>query len=249
MDAKTEREVLVEYPLDVVYDTLIYLFPVKHFRLYDNDDDEHEVVVEDSSNDLFIMKIKAMENSPNTTLIYFFADFPHAIADLTGGGKKAIDMVLDELLIELDKKPKPEGDVGREYENIGDVEVVNAKTFVSSAKTEKNTKTIILGYAFCILSIVIPAYVMTADNRSSLMAMLFAMSGVIFSLAISVSAILQTSENRKSVMHGRIQTIICGIIFVIAGILIHPSLAIAGIIITAIILGYYIKNERDLKNF
>ena len=36
VSAKTERDVLIEYPIDVAYDTLVYLFPVRHFRLANN---------------------------------------------------------------------------------------------------------------------------------------------------------------------------------------------------------------------
>lgn len=35
MSAETRKEVLVEYSIDTVYDTLIFLFPVKYYRLRD----------------------------------------------------------------------------------------------------------------------------------------------------------------------------------------------------------------------
>lgn len=241
MFAETKREVLVEYPLEIVWDTLIYLFPVKYYRLRDEDYQTHSVAVVDEFNAEFIMYIHLMKNTSNSTIISFDADFQGAIADLTGGGKDAINLVLEELLNELDKEH--DGDYQAFNEN-SDFEVVNAKTFVNPSHTEKNTLSIILGYALCFLSFLLPLIALTNyDQGSSLMAILTIIGVVCFSFAISVAVIIQYNENPKSKMHGRIQICICGLWFIIAGILLHPILAIAGVVIVGIVIGYFYMRD------
>lgn len=241
MFAETKRKVLVEYPVESVWDTLIYLFPVKNYRLRDENHQIHCVEVIDEFNHDFIMHIYLIENTANSTIIRFDADFPGAIADLTGGGMDAINLVLEELLNELDREHK--GDY-QAFDENSDLEVVNAETFVNPSHTEKNTLSIVLGYVLCILSFLLP-YIGLAryDSSSSLMAMVTIAGIVCFSFAISVAVILQYYENPKSKMHGRIQTCLCGIWFIIAGILLHPILAIAGVIILVIVFGYFYMRD------
>ena len=241
MFAETKREVLVEYPLETVWDTLIYLFPVKYYRLRDEDHQTHTVAVVDEFNAEFIMYIYLMENTANSTIIRFDADYRGAIADLTGGGKDAINLVLEELLNELDKE---HNDDYHSFNENSDLEVVNAKTFVNPSHTEKNTLSIILGYVLCFLSFFLPFIGLSNyDPGSSLMAMVTIIGVVCFSFAISVAVILQYNENPKSIMHGRIQICICGLWFIIAGILLHPILAIAGVVIVGIVIGYFYMRD------
>lgn len=241
MFAETKREVLVEYPLEIVWDSLIYLFPVKYYRLREEDHQTHTVAVIDEFNHGFIMYIYLMENAANSTIVRFDADYPSAIADLTGGGKDAINMILEELLNELDRQHK--GDYHAFDEN-SDIEVVNAETFVNPSHTEKHTLSITLGYVLCILSFLLPFIgLVRYDSRSSLMAMVTVAGVVCFSFAISVAVILQYYENPKSKMHGRIQICLCGIWFIIAGIILHPILAITGVIIVGIVFGYFYMRD------
>ena len=241
MFAETKREVLVEYPLEIVWDTLIYLFPVKYYRLRDEDHQTHSVAVVDEFNAEFIMYIYLMENTGNSTIISFDADYPAAIADLTGGGKDAINLVLEELLNELDKQ---HNDDYHPFNENSDIEVVNAKTFVNPSHTEKNTLSIILGYALCFLSFFLPFIGLSNYNpSSSLMAIVTIIGVVCLSFAISVSVIIQYEENPKTKMHGRIQLCLCGLWFIIAGILLHPFLAIAGVVIVGIVIGYFYMRD------
>lgn len=248
MSAETHKEVLVEYSIDVVYDTLIFLFPVKYYRLYDNDDETHTVTVYDSSNDYFIMNIKLVKNTENTTFINFYADYPNAIADLTGGGEQAIDTVLEELLNELDKTEKTQTEEDTQYLQSHESEAVNSENFVNESKTKSNTLTIVAGYITCILGFALPAYTLiNYESNSDTLALMFVIGVLAFTFAIVIATILQYSENPKSKMHGRIQTIIIGIMFIAAGFFIHYSLAIGGIIIIAIIVGYFIVRERSIS--
>lgn len=248
MSANTKKEVLVEYSIDTVYDTLIFLFPVKYYRLYDNDDDSHTVTVYDSSNDFFIMYIKLVKNTQNTTYIYFEADYPNAVADLTGGGKQAIDTVLEELLSELEKTDKTQTDEDKNYLQNHESEVVNSDNFVNESKTKSNTLTVAAGYLLCILSFVLPAYsLINYESHNDTVALMFVIGVFAFTFAIVIATILQYSENPKSKMHGRIQTILIGLLFITAGFFIHYSLAIGGMIIIAIIVGYFILRERSIS--
>lgn len=242
MSPETRKEVLVEYPVDVVYDTLIYLFPVRSYNLEDNDDSSHTVKVLDSSNYSFVMYIKVTQNSPNTTIINFSADYPMAAADLTGGGKVAIDTVLEELLNELDKQPKPGPGVKDEY-NSDRFEVVNAQNFVNPAKNDTKTLSVIAGYVLCIVSFVLCFMALGMNDRST-MATVFVVGFLCFTFAMSISFILQFAVNPKPVMHGMIQACLCGLFLIILGYLIHPALAIVGILIPAISIGYTLKNRK-----
>lgn len=244
MSPETRKEVLVEYPLDVVYDTLIYLFPVKSYKLEDNDDASHTVKVYDSSNHAFVMFIRAVSNTPNTTVVYFSADYPSALFDIGSGGKTAIYVVLEELLNELGKKPKPEN-VESESKN-GHFEIADPKTFVNPLRQETRTGTVVLGYVFCILSFLAPVFmVFYPDKQSTTMALVLIAGVFAWCFALTVACLLQLSLNSKPKMHGRIQTILAGLVFVVLGFLIHPALAIVGIAAILIIIAYFSKRDKS----
>ena len=241
MSPETSKDVLVEYPLDVVYDTLIYLFPVKSYKLEDNDDFSHAVKVYDSSNHALVMFISLVSNTPNTTIVHFSADYPNALFDIGSGGKTAIYTVLEELLNELDKKPKPDN-VENESKN-SNFEVANPKTFVNPLKQDSKTFTVVIGYILCILSFLAPIFMAFYSDNKSTLATVVIIGIFAWTFAITVASMLQMSLNSKTKLHGKIQTILCGLVFVLLGLLIHPALAIVGIIAVAIILVYFSKRD------
>ena len=245
--AETKRLVMVEYPIDVVYETLVYLFPLKTLRLKEEYESTRTVVINDASNYTFIMHVKLTQNTPNTTFVYFLADYPHAIADISGGGKKSINLVLGELLTELEKQPKPEN-VENEYTPRNDVEVINSKIFASTTKTGSDKKMIIAGYVLCILMIILPFIEMSLKNqRSSFAAILIIGAILCFCLAMTVATLLSFNcDARKSIMHGRIQAVLCGLFMIlIACFLENIVFIILAILIPGLILGYSIKRDRD----
>ena len=247
LSAETKRLVMVEYPIDVVYETLVYLFPLKTLRLKSEDETTHTVVINDASNYTFIMHVKVMQNTPNTTFVEFLADYPHAISDPTGGGKKAINNVLGELLIELEKQPKPKN-VEKEYTPRDDVEVINSEIFANTTKPESNRGMIIAGYALCFLMFILPVIELSlSDQRSSLAAMLVVGAIFCFCFAMTVSTILSFScEARKSIMHGKIQACLCGLFMAMIALALEmPVLLILAILIPAIIIGYSMKRDKD----
>lgn len=241
MSAETRREVVVEYPLDVVYDSLIFLFPIKRLRLSGNDDATHRIKVTDTTNHTFVMYITLQQYTPNTTLIQFYTDYRAAIADLTGGGKQAINKVLEELLNDLDGKPK----TGANEITESRYEVVSPQTFVNPSKTEKHSTLTIIGYVLSILGIILPliAFTVTAP-RSSAMAM--ALIGGILSLTIglSIAVILLYYDNETAKKHGRIQVCLCGLAFILLGLLVHIALAIVGVIIVAFVIVFTMLKDR-----
>lgn len=115
MSAKTEKEVVVEYPIDTVYNTLINLFPIKSYRLKESDETAHTMRVKSITNFQFKMFITLTPKTPQTTLINLTTDFTGAVVDLWGGGKRGINTVLEALLKELDKQPKAEVQVNDEF--------------------------------------------------------------------------------------------------------------------------------------
>lgn len=245
--AETKRNVLIEYPLEISYDTLINLFPYRVYRLDEYDNNAHTISVKDESNYTFKMFIFLEKNSSNTTLVTFIADYPHAMADMTKGGEKAINNILEGFLNELDKKPKPE--LSKEDKTAlqnSDIEVLNSKNFINPVNSETNTKTIAAGYILFLLTFILPIISLNINNGQSPFSIFLMIGSILcFSFFICIPCILIYSENRKSVLHGRIQTCMGGVLFIIAGLLIHMSLAIAGILIPATIIGYSIKKEKD----
>lgn len=241
MSAETRRDVVVEYPVDVVYDSLIFLFPIKRLRLSDNDDATHSVKVTDTTNHTFVMHINLQQYTPNTTIIKFYTDYRAAVADLTGGGDQAINAVLEELLNDLKGKPA----TGAKEIKDTQYEVVNAQTFVNPSKTEKHTTLTIIGYVLCVLSIILPLIAfISAAPRSSTMAGLLIGGILCLSMGISVAAILLYYDNKTAKKHGLIQICLCGLAFVMLGLLIHIILAIVGIIITVFVIVYYTLRDR-----
>lgn len=250
VSAKTERDVLIEYPIDVAYDTLVYLFPVRHFRLANNDENTHSLTVEDASNFAFIMHIFLRQNTANTTIVHFIADYPHALMDISNGGGKAIDKVLGEYLNELSKKPKPdynaEDKAAMENNNV---EKADAQNYANATQDKPNTKAIAIGYVLAVLSIILPFMAIAINKpRSSLSAFLIIGAILCLTFLIVVATILIYDYNKKSVMHGRIQICICGLLFILAGLLLTPALTIVGILIPAIILIYsFLRGKNDVK--
>ena len=57
MFAETKKEVIIEHPLDIVYDTLISIFPVKYYKLTKYNPKTYNLTVLDSFNPTFIMKL------------------------------------------------------------------------------------------------------------------------------------------------------------------------------------------------
>ena len=80
-----------------------------------------------------------------------------------------------------------------------------------------------------------------------MMAMLFIAGIVCLAIEISLSIILQYYENSKAILHGRIQLCICGFMLVILGILIHPGLALAGILIPIIPIIYFLERAKSIE--
>jgi hypothetical protein len=190
------------------------------------------------------MKISLMENTPNTTIIYFLANYPNAILDLTEGGKQAIEMVLEELLNQLDKQPK----AGTSEIKDSDIQVVNKDNFINTTKNKTHTTSIVIGYILSILSIVLPLIALiNYDPENFFMAMLFIAGILCLSFGISLSIILQYYEDSKSIFHGRIQLCICGLSLIILGFIIHPGLAAAGILIPLVALTILFNREKSVK--
>lgn len=244
MLAETKKEVLVEYPIGVVYNTLFFIFPVKYYKLKDYDHITHTFRVFDSFNHTFVMDITLKENTPNTTIIIFIAKYSHALMDLTEGGRQAIEMILEELLNQLDKEPK----TGAIEAQNSDIEVVNKDTFVNTTKNKNHTLTVVIGYVLSILSVILPIFALINYNPDDkLMAMLFIIGILCLTMEISLSVILQYNEDSKSILHGRIQLCICGFLLIILGILIHPSLAIAGVVVPISAIIYFLKRENSIK--
>ncbi|MCR5027494.1 MAG: hypothetical protein K6A34_08680 [Methanobrevibacter sp.] len=248
MSAKTTKNVLVEYPIEVVYDTLIYLFPVRDYKLSDNDHRTFSVTVKDSSNYAFIMNINLEEKTRNTTMVKFVADFPQALIDITGGGKKAINIILEELLNELDKKSKPDlTERDKAVVEKTNAEVLDSNKFVNPIHTETNTKLVVIGYLLCALCFVLPIImVILYEPHSSLIALLGVITVLALSFGIVISAILQSGENKRTIMHGRIQTCLFGFLFIFAG-LFKFIFVIIGILIPVIIIGYFTKRKRSYE--
>lgn len=247
LSAETKRLVMVEYPIDVVYETLFYLFPLKTLRLYSEDKPTHNIVITDATNYTFIMHVTLTENTSNTTIVSFLADYPHAVADLTGGGEKAINTVLGELLSELEKLPKAEN-VENEYAPRDDVEVMNSQIFENSVKKHSDTGMIVAGYGLCILMFALPAIILSLrDPNSSFGAMLFVGAVLCLCFAMTISILLSfTCDARKSIMHGKIQACVCGLFFALLALLIDmPIFLIMAVILPAIIIGYSIKRDHD----
>ena len=243
MFAETKKKVLVEYPISTVYDALVTIFPVKYYKLRYYDETVHTLTVYDSYNRGFTMRIQLMENTPNTTVINFLTDYPNAIMDLTGGGTQAIEMVLEKLLNQLAKQPK----TGVREAQGNDIEVVDADTFVCTTKNRKHTTAIVTGYVLSILGVVLPLIALiNYDSSDSLMATFFVAGIICLAIEISLSVILQYNEDSKSLLHGRIQICICGLTLIILGAMIHPGLAIAGILIPIVAMGYTLQREKAI---
>ena len=244
MFAETKKEVIIEYPIDVVYDVLISVFPVKYYELKRHNHMTRDFTVVDSFNPSFIMRISLKEYDLNSTIVQFMVDYPHAILDFTGGGTQAIETVLEKLLNRLDKQA-----VSGSSELLnGDIEVVNKDTFVNTTKNKSHTLSIVVGYVLSFLGIVLPLVsLIYYDPDDFLMAMFFIVGIVCLSFEISLSVILQYYEDSRSVFHGRIQLCICGLCLIILGFLIHPSIAVAGILIPLISFVYFFKREKSIK--
>ncbi len=244
MFAQTKRDVLVEYPIDVVYNTFVSIFPVKYYDLDKQYPPTHSFTVVDTFNYTFTMHVSLVQKTPNTTVINFVADYPHALMDLTHGGRQAIETVLEELLNQLDKLPK----TGSGEVDDSDIEVVNTDNYVNTSKNKTHKVAIIVGYILCFMSIAPALYALiNYDPDDFVMAMLFIGSILCFSMEISLSIILQYYEDSQSILHGRIQLCFCGLIFIILGFLIHPGLAIAGILIPAIVIYYFSQRAKSSK--
>ena len=149
---------------------------------------------------------------------------------------------MEELLNELDKQPKPGPGVKDEY-NGDRFGVVNAQNFVNPAKNDTKTLSVIAGYVLCIVSFVLCFMAFGMNDRST-MTTVFVVGFLCFTFAMSISFILQFAVNPKPVMHGMIQACLCGLFLIILGYLIHPALAIVGILIPAISIGYTLKNRK-----
>lgn len=246
MSAETKRLVMVEYPIDYVYETLVYLFPLKTLRLYQENKETHKVIINDATNYTFIMNVILTQNTPNTTFVNLIADYPHAIADPTGGGKKAINTVLGELLIELEKKPKAEN-VKNEYTPRADAEVIDYQSFKNNTKPESDKGLIIGGYVLCLLMFILPAIAMLSDNpRSSTSALLVVCGIFCFCFAMTTASLLSFNcDARKSIMHGKIQACITGLFLLVVALYLHPFFIILAIMLPGLIIGYSIKRDRD----
>ena len=240
--AETRKEVMVEYPISTVYESLISIFPVKYYNLQGHDPYTYSLNDIDSYNKTFTMKITLHEDTPDTTVISFLASYPHAVMDLTGGGKQAIETILEELLDNLDQRPITTK-VGE-----GDIEVVTRDSFVNTSKNKTHIPAIVLGYVLCILSYLLTLVSLINYNPSdSTMAIFFVVG--IFSLCveISLSVVLQYYENSRTILHGRIQLCICGVFLIILGIIIHPVLIVAGIVIPLIGLLYFHRRSKAIN--
>lgn len=244
MFAETKKEVMIKHPIDIIYDTLISIFPVKYYKLRRYNHNTYTFTVIDSFNHTFIMKISLKEYDPNSTIVYFSVNYPHALLDLTEGGKQAIETVLEELLNQLDKQPKR----GSSEITNTDIEVVNKDNFINTTKNKTHTLSIVVGYILSFLSIVLPLISIINYNPDNFFMFMLFFAGILcLSFEISLSVILQYYENPRAILHGRIQLCICGLSLIILGLIIHPSLAIAGIIIPLIAFIYFFKREKSIK--
>lgn len=243
MFAETKKKVLLEYPIDTVYNTLLSIFPVKYYNLKRYSPITYSFTVIDSFNKTFIMKIYLINNNKNT-IISFNADYPHALMDLTGGGQQAIDTILEELLNQLTKESK----TGTHETLECDVEVVNADTFINQTENKNHTPIIGIGYILCIISVVLPLYALINYNPEDIMMFMLFIIGILsLAMEISLSIILQYYEDQKSIFHGRTQLCACGLSLIILGFLVHPSLTVAGILIPVIVISYFLKREKSVK--
>lgn len=241
MFAETKKEVLVEYPINIVNDILCSLFPVKYYDLKEYDDVIHSFTVNDSFNPGFIMHITLKENSPNTTIINFLANYPYALIDLTEGGKQAIEMVLEELLKQLNKQPN----TGSHEVQNSDIEVVNIDNFENTTKNKKHDLLILFGYILCFFSFVLPVVALINYNPDNIIMFTFFISGILaLAMEISISIILQYYEDSSTILHGSIQLCFCGFSLIILGFLIHPSLIIAAIIIPLVVIQHFLKRKK-----
>lgn len=96
------------------------------------------------------------------------------------------------------------------------VEVVNSQNYNNPAKEESHKVAIILGYILCIISSGI---------------------GIIFSIY------LQSRENPKAVMHGRIQACIWSFWLIVIGLVYNKIFAVIGIIVLVVMLYLLIKDR------
>ena len=238
--ARREKKFLVEYPIDIAYSSLLDTFPVKYYRMVEHNNNSHWVKVFDFSNRGFVLEIYLLEHSANATIIKFIADYPQAIADIGSGCEMAIYAVLEAYLKELEKKVKTDSDL---TDLPGDTELVSAESFINPMKTKSDTKTIVLGYLLCFLSILLPILLVVFYDPEKILLFTLAPTAVIcFSFAIAASTILQLKENPKSVSHGRVQICICGLILIVVGFFLHFSISLLGIIIPAIVF-LYMRNR------
>lgn len=106
MGGKKEKNVIIEHPLDVVYNTLVDLFPIKVYRLKERDDSTHTLKVKNATHLQFKMIITMKEDTKKTTFVNFTTDLTAAVVDLWGVGNRGINTVLEALLEELEKQPK-----------------------------------------------------------------------------------------------------------------------------------------------
>lgn len=98
-----------------------------------------------------------------------------------------------------------------------EVEVVNASNYSNPAKENSHKTAIVIGYILCIISSGI---------------------GIIFSIY------LQSRENPKAVMHGRIQACIWSLWLIILGSFFNPIFLIIGIIVMIVMIYYLIKDKK-----
>ncbi len=242
LSAKSEKKFLVEYPIDIAYQSLLDTFPVKYYRLVEHNYNAHWAKVFDFTNRGFVLEIYLLEHTANSTTIKFIADYPQAVADIGSGGKMAIYAVLEAYLKELEKIEKTDSDL---TDLPKDTELVSAESFINPMKTKNNRRTIVLGYLLCFLSILLPILlVLFFDPEKILLFTLGPIAVICFSFAIAASTILVLSENQKSIRHGKIQICICGLILIAVGFFLHFSISLLGIIIPAIVF-LYMRNRSE----
>lgn len=99
-----------------------------------------------------------------------------------------------------------------------EVEVVNAGNYSNPAKENSHKTAIVIGYILCIISSGI---------------------GIIFSIY------LQSRENPKAVMHGRIQACIWSFWLIILGLMFNPIFLIIGIIVMIVMIYYLIRDKNN----
>lgn len=243
MFAETTKEILLEHPLETVNKKLNSIFPYKYYKIRRYNQYTYTYTIIDTFNQTFIMHITLIENTPNTTKIIFTADYPHAIMDLTRGGEQAINTILEELLNQLDKIPKTKSTKTEQ----SDIPTVTKENFINTTK-KSHTLLIITGYILSTLTIILPITALINYDPENFLTFSIFMTGILcLSIEISLSIILQYYEDTKSKQHGKIQTIICGISLIILGLLIHPTLILAGILIPTITITYFHKREKLSK--